>query len=134
MILTATTSGPAENLQTTCATMIGHVGCCSLRDWSFHRGDYSWHGTTPGRDTGLPYVRLCVRVYACMIIILYYCGRSVFPRARVRTCILTYMRTCVRAQVLVRTRVRACVFRLLFGYRRSCSASEMFVINDIIFI
>ena len=46
-------------MQTTRATMIGHVGCCSRRDWLFPRGDYSWHGTTPGtglllaRDTGL---------------------------------------------------------------------------------
>ena len=28
--------------------MIGHLGCCSRRDWLFPRGDYSWHGTTPG--------------------------------------------------------------------------------------
>ena len=43
-----TTSGPAGNLQTTRVMMIGHVGCCSRRDWSFPVGDHSWHGTTPG--------------------------------------------------------------------------------------
>ena len=32
----------AVNLHTTRVIMIGHVGCCSRRDWSFPIGDYSW--------------------------------------------------------------------------------------------
>ena len=43
-----TTSGTALNLHTKRVIMIGHVGCCSRRDWSFPIDDYSWHGTTLG--------------------------------------------------------------------------------------
>ena len=59
--------------------------------------------------------RARVRIYACIIIILFYyiCGCSVCVRVWVRvcvdvyvcTCMRTYMRTCLQAHV--RTRVRA---------------------------